>query len=440
MLRMILVLFCYGAGTVMGLRSAVLASCFFIWSDVFRPDAWARYHGILHPSTFMPVHIVTGTLLLSLVIKPWKRRWNGVATAILIFTGWLFVSATVSKIPQSMEKAIEVSKYMIPLAIISATLCTRWAQNMFMYTLAASVGVWMIHHGFIAVLTGETQIRMSIPDSQMSDRNDFMVAGTACLPMIAYMGWHYVGKFQQFIRPVMKVGLGCAIAALFMSLSRGAFLGFFALAVWYGMWTGRLMRRLPLVLAGVVIIAMLLPAEVWERISTIEMNKRQSESSAMLRMEHMMTAVDVTLDFPITGVGPGVFWIASQRYSQFSAEPHSLWLKCSAELGLTMLIFFVMLVGRSLWRLRQVSKLARAHGDKQTEGFATALSCALVGFLATGSFTSQFMSEYMWAIIALIGAFLATPYEGSFVDPTKEGETDEADAEEPKAVPVGGTA
>ncbi len=437
MIRMILVLFCYGVGAVAGLRSAVMASCFFIWSDVFRPDAWARYAGILHPSRFYPVHIVTGVLLLSLFLKPWRRRWNGVATAILVFVGWLFISALMSRQPSSMEKAIEVAKYMIPLAIISATLYNRWSQMMFFYTLAASVGAWMVHHGFIAMTTGETQIRMSIPDSQMSDRNDFMVGGTACLPMLAYIGWFYVGKAQAWIRPAMKFGTIFAIGALFMSLSRGAVLGFTALLMWYGVWTGRFLQRLPLVIVAAIVIAMLLPNEVWERISTMSINTRVTEASAVNRIEHMKTAVEVTLDFPITGVGPGVFWIASQKYSQFSAEPHSLWLKCSAELGLPMLIFFIMLVWRLLWRLRRVATLAKQHADRNTEALATALSCALVGFLATGTFTSQFMSEYMWAIIALIGAFLATPYDGgSFVTPETETE-DKADEPREPALTAG---
>ena len=33
-----------------------------------------------------------------------------------------------------------------------------------------------------------------------------------------------------------------------------------------------------------------------------------------------------------------------------------------------------------------------------------------MGFLATGTWTSQFLSEYLWAIFALAGAFLAMPW------------------------------
>ncbi|MDH3591044.1 MAG: O-antigen ligase family protein, partial [Planctomycetota bacterium] len=297
------------------------------------------------------------------------------------------------------------------------------------FTLAASVGAWLIHHGVTTVLSGSAQIRMAIPGGQMSDRNDFMVAGTACIPMLVYIGWSYQGAYAKWLRPALKFGTVFAVGALFYSLSRGAFLGFTALLVWYGILTGRFFQRLPLVLLLGLVIAVTLPDVVIERMTTLKLGERQTESSAINRLEHMHTAVEVTLDFPLTGVGPAVFPHASRRYSAFTAEPHSLWLKCSAELGLPMLIFFLMLVARLLWRLNKVAGAARLRGDKDTEHFSTALSCALVGFLATGTFTSQFMSEYMWAIIALIGAFLATPIEQATGSEMVDGEEDAAAAQ-----------
>jgi hypothetical protein len=76
-----------------------------------------------------------------------------------------------------------------------------------------------------------------------------------------------------------------------------------------------------------------------------------------------------------------------------------------------MVVFFALIVSLFLVRLRRRASLARVLGDRDGEALATTLSCALFGFLATGSFTSQFVSEYLWAIIGLIGAFLATPLQ-----------------------------
>jgi len=409
---MLLVLFCFAAGITVGLRYAVFASCFFIWNDIFRPSEWARYYGILNPDIFMPVHITTGVLFLAIFLRKWERRWNVAATAILLSVGWFYICGMAGQYSDiAIERAHTSAKYLIPLAFISATLCTRKSQLWFLFTLAASVGIWLANHGLLVVLRQETMTTMSIPGGQMSDRNDFLVAGTACIPLLVYVGWHYDWRWKKWVRLAAKIAALLSCAALFMSLSRGAAVGFVALLGWYSFLTGRFFKRSAIGAVIAVIVVLLLPNVVWERLSTIQIGTEQTESSARNRVEHMLTAVKVTLDYPLTGVGGNNFPPVSLRYSAFDAEPHSLWLKCSSEYGLPMLAFFVLFVVLIFARLRSRARLARQLGDKQGEALATTLSCALFGFLATGSFTSQFLSEYMWALIALIGAFLATPLE-----------------------------
>lgn len=411
MLRMIAVLFAYAVGITMGLGDAVMAGCFFIWSDIFRPSEWARRYGILGPS-FYPVHICAAVLLLSILLKPWKKRWNIASTVMLVSLVWFLICALLAEYRDlAIERTMMSFKYFIPLAFISATLCTRKAQRLFLYTLAASVGVWMTFQGLIAFLHMSPMTDMAIPGGQMSDRNDFLVAGTACLPLMAYGAFHYEGRWKKLVRTGILVAIFFALVGSFFSLSRGAFLGLTALLVWWAFLTGHFFKRILLggLIAMVATLAM--PDFVWARMKTIQTSGEQTEGSARNRMEHMITAVKVTLDYPLTGVGADNFPYVALRYSVFSAEPHTLWLKCSAEYGIPMLVFFLLIVILFLVRLRRRAAIAKALGDRDGEAMATALSCALFGFLATGSFTSQFLSEYLWAIMGLVGAFLATPIE-----------------------------
>ena len=410
MLRILFVLSAFATGATLGLGNAVYASCFFIWNDVFRPVWWARKAPIL--DAIHPVHLCTAVLALAILIRPWKRRWNMGATVLLVSLGWFLVCALLAEYRDlAIDRTLEAFKYFIPLAFISATLCTRNAQRLFLYTLAASVGIWMTHHGILGFVRMSPVTDMAIPGGQMSDRNDFLVAGTACLPMMIYAAFHYEGRWQRWIRLGAKAATFFAALSVVFSLSRGAMVGCAALLIWYSFLTGRFFRRVAVggLIAIVAILAM--PDFVWQRMSTIQTEGEQTEGSARNRVEHMLTAVRITLDYPLTGVGADNFPIISNRYSVFSAEPHSLWLKCSAEYGLPMLVFFVLIVGLFLMRLRRRATLARTLGDRDGEAMATALGCALFGFLATGSFTSQFLSEYMWAILGLIGAFLATPLQ-----------------------------
>jgi len=411
MLRMVLVLFSYAVGITLGLRDPIMACCLFIWSDIFRPSDWAYRLGILGSNLYL-VHICTGVLAVSILMRPWKRRWNLGATVILVTLIWFLICALLAEYrDHAIDRTLTTFKYMIPLAFISATLCTRQAQRMFLYTLAVSVGLWLAHHGLLALMKMAPVTDMAIRGGQMSDRNDFLVAGNACIPLLFYAARRYEGHFQKWVRIAFLAATGLSIVAAIFSLSRGAFVGLTALLVWYAFLTGRFFRRIAL--AGVVAIVgfFAMPDFVWERVGTIKTEGEQTESSARARVEHMATAVQITLDYPLTGIGADNFQYVSLRYSAFNAEPHSLWLKCSAEYGLPMLVFFGLVCGLFFIRLRKRGILAHTLGDQDGEALATALSCSLFGFLATGSFTSQFLSEYMWAIIALIGAFLATPLE-----------------------------
>ncbi len=416
MFRLIFVLSAFAAGATLGLGNAVYASCFFIWNDIFRPVWFARRHPLLE--AIHPVHICTAVLALSIILRPWKRRWNMGATVILVSLGWFFICALAAEYRDlALPKTITVTKYFIPLAFISATLCTREAQRLFLYTLAGSVGIWMAHHGLLGFVRMQPVIEMAIPGGQMTDRNDFLVAGTACVPMMIYAAFHYEGRWRRWVRLAIKAATVFAVFAVAFSLSRGAVVGFAMLLAWYSFLTGRFFKRVALGAVIAVVAVLLMPDFVWQRMSTIETSEYQTESSAKNRMEHMTVAVKMTLDYPLTGVGADNFPVVSNRHSIFTAEPHSLWLKCSSEYGLPMLVFFVLVVGLLLMRLRKRAALFRALGDKDGEAMATALNCALFGFLATGTFTSQFLSEYMWAIIGLIGAFLATPVDAGKILP-----------------------
>lgn len=418
MIRMLLVGLAFLIGSSLGLGSVLWAGCLWIWNDIFRPVYWARGFGILSAGWFKPVHICTAILIFALLFTLWPRRWNLGARAIQFLVIWVWVSYFFSKIPTiAFAQAVEMTKYMVPLIPISMALCYRRAQEIFLYALAGSVGVWLVHHGVITVLSGRPQIDMAIPGGQMTDRNDFLVAGNACLPLLIYLGWHYRGWFQRFVRWGSRFGSLFAVGAVFYSLSRGAALGLVAIALWWAVSTGKPAKKIGIAFVLALLALPAVPQATWERLQTIQLGGEQTEDSAYNRTVHMRTAVDMTLDHPIVGVGPDNFPQYSLLYQRelpleerFRAEPHSLWLKCSSEYGLTMLFAFLFVVFRLLRGLYRATREAQQSADRETEAMATALSCALVGFLATGTFTSQFLSQYLWSIIALAGAFLTRPH------------------------------
>jgi O-antigen ligase len=133
------------------------------------------------------------------------------------------------------------------------------------------------------------------------------------------------------------------------------------------------------------------------------------------RATEMMAALQVFLDNPVIGVGPGQYMpFYSVEYQQknprlkFSdlripRRAHSLYLELGAELGLVGLVVFLGIVGtvlRELWRARNHWRgKVLEHTD-----LATALFLALAGYLTTGVFLHLMYERYFWLLLAVGGA------------------------------------
>lgn len=406
MLRTILVLFCYATGTVLSLRSVAYASSFFIWSEIFRPLDFARRFVF-----FKHAHLVAGVLLISLFLCKWKRRWNWVATMMCVLIGWMAISSTFAQFPHlawfRFDKAV---KYLIPLLIISISLVDRFGQNLFLYTLAASVGVWGAQAGLHCILTGSPNINMGIPGAQMTDRNDFIAGVIGALPLMAYAAWNYGWRYQRLVRNIAKATLVLSVAAIFFSLSRGGVLASFALFIYFMFATGRFSKRLVLGVVVLMVAVAFMPGFVTERLATIDLDlEEQSEASAAGRLNLIKVGINMTLAHPVTGVGPDNFNHMAVAHGHYkNNEPHNIWLKCSGEYGLPMLVMFILTILFLLKGLKRERRFARASGDRETEMMSMALSCAIVGFLAAQTFLSMFLSEFMWSLFGVAGAFLAS--------------------------------
>ena len=134
----------------------------------------------------------------------------------------------------------------------------------------------------------------------------------------------------------------------------------------------------------------------------------RSDGSAASRLNLLKVGIEMAASNPITGVGPANFPYLAQSYGHWTPhDPHNIWLKAAAEFGFPMLTLFVLTLLVLLKRLHTERRIAQQEGDRETEMLATALSCSIVGYCATATFTSIFLSEFLWAVIAVAGSFVA---------------------------------
>ena len=186
---------------------------------------------------------------------------------------------------------------------------------------------------------------------------------------------------------------------------------------------------------GVAIIALVLVviSITWssrsalERYKTIFIGSGQvrlsdSEQSAVdsmdLRKELLFSSLQLTMQHPLFGVGPGMFSVANANYSaeltgrsNWNAwhETHNTFTQVSCEEGLPGLFLYCLMLFFCFKIVRAARKLARQNPHLSTLGhMAFALQLALIAFVGTAIFASNAYAYYFPMLAGLCVALERT--------------------------------
>jgi len=196
-----------------------------------------------------------------------------------------------------------------------------------------------------------------------------------------------------------------AVAILF-TYSRSGFLALIAscgLLIWKATRGRRAKTLLPVaVLAAILLVA--LPGKYMTRLSTIFNPETDPTNSAQEREEHMLRAAELAIRRPIIGVGMGNFHI----YAINEMRAHNAYLETAAELGVTGLITFLVIIFAPLRSLRRIERETAADGAWPDPGkhiVSACLQASFVAFVIYGFFGSVQYDSYLYSLVAFAVAF-----------------------------------
>jgi putative inorganic carbon (hco3(-)) transporter len=163
---------------------------------------------------------------------------------------------------------------------------------------------------------------------------------------------------------------------------------------------------------GTLLVAV--PAHYGERIDTIFNPDTDPTGSAQAREYLLRHSIEVTIENPVFGIGPGNFSIVSS----FWEETHNTYTQLSAEAGLPALILFLMLLKRSFFNIRRAKQLML--GQPESLLLANALLASFGAFLVGCFFASvayhyfpYFLMSYTTALYGIAVISKASPEEPS---------------------------
>lgn len=404
-MRFGLILLIYLAGSGLGMLSISAASSLFLWNNIFQPLAFAKREG-----EFPVAYFVLVVLIVSYFVNLFRGKFRPIFGpyfwCVVVMVFWVFAATVASDYQKpAWAEFLRIIKYLLPLLCIYTAVNTTRDIRIIAGVLAGSVGIWAAQAGVHCLASG-VSTDLGIPEGQLSDRNDFTAGIVGTLPILVYFARTYDWKFKLPARAVILLVIALGLIAIVYSNSRGASVGLALTLLVYVAFVSK--NKFRDMLIGAVLIGgtlAILPASWWERMSTIEIGADQKEASAQQRFGLMMGALRATTDHPIFGLGPAGWFQVLDVYGDGVHNPHSIYLKLSAETGFVGLGIFLGIMAFTFVRVKNRVDAARRAKDNPNMWLGMALVMNVIGLLAAMTFLNSPFHEYLWAWVGLCHAY-----------------------------------
>jgi O-antigen ligase len=262
----------------------------------------------------------------------------------------------------------------------------------------AGAALW----GLVLFVNGDVE-RASGP---IADANDYGFLMAAALPLVAYLFIEDRGR-----RRLWGVCVPVVLAALLATLSRGVIVSISVLIIW-----AVLTRRITVggLLASAAVLVTVAGIAVFAFAPLIDERLEQkgqiASDNIASRAALWESAIAMSEDRPLTGVGPGRFGAETVDYLRDNPVvlenpvTHNTYLEILAESGpLALGAFIAFLIGTWV-SLRRGERAGVAAGDRTAARLAAAMEASLLVAVVGAFFLSEELATPFWLIGALAAA------------------------------------
>lgn len=383
------------------LAAAYVALVLFSLIYFSRPEDW--FPGLAH----VPLAKIAGILAICAMafsLPQVRRRMPREIFFLMFLIAQLFVASLMSPVWRggAFQLTLNFAKVLIIVFVIAATVNT--VQRLRVLVLIQAISVSAI----AAVAMYKSHLVFGRLEGSLgayyTDPNDMalviIISLPLCLALMFLTG-------NRFLKMVWSISIATMIYAIFLTGSRG---GFFALLVvaavclWQFAVKGR--RRYLLMLAPLAVVVLLYFSGgmlVGRLKGTFDVNDDTAASydSAQARQELLWRSIEITLEHPLFGVGPGNF---NQVSGQWRTTHNSVTLM-SSEGGLPALLLYVAILWCGFENLRLTTKLAR--GRPELRLLAGALLASLAGYAVGSLFLSMAYLYFPYILVGYTTALFA---------------------------------
>ncbi len=401
----------------------------YAWLAYMRPQdmAWAaaRQSSL---SLVVAVAIAAGLVFALGRERPFTLKPQTVLMALL--AGW--ISVTVLTALQPDLSAVVYGHYwkaILIAVLMTGMVRTRGRVRLLFLLLAFSIGLLGAKFGLFGLLRGGTRFDNG-PGGMMEDNNSFAVGLNMILPFLVGI---VTLERAKWLRVAAAATALLSILTIFFTFSRGGLLTLGvvgAALIWRSQRKALALAVVALGIAGFVLVSS-------DSLKESYLGRAQSigdyseDGSAQGRLNAWQTALRVSRDYPLYGVGPDNFQVVFSRYSpnpdRFRVQ-HNSYLQLLSECGVPALLIFLTLLGVTLWRL---DRLRRGAREPWVEVYARMLQVSILAYMVGGMFLNMAYFELIFGILGLSASLeVAAEREGAVAWAARAARPEEAGKEE----------
>jgi O-antigen ligase len=245
------------------------------------------------------------------------------------------------------------------------------------------------------------------------------------LVLLVPLAFVFASQQRAPSRRWLWIGAGLTlIVMVYLTGSRGGFVGLVAAGVSY-VYRRRGLGAAVAVLAVLVASVLVLPTELSTRaLATLSGDTSQLpaelEASNRAHVGLFWAALRMISDSPFVGVGPLNFKDLSTLYTGLEQGnmAHNMFLEIAAELGLPVLMIFVMLLATTFRALGSAAQLRGGPEARELAGWAEGLRSGLTGYVIGGCFISAEYEKILWitVFLSVVVAALARRYRAAMAE------------------------
>jgi len=213
---------------------------------------------------------------------------------------------------------------------------------------------------------------------------------------------------------------------IFLTQSRGGIIALSILIVFTLLGQRRRARSFAILIGVAGLIAIVAPSSVWTRLrglknatDSAQLAEVDPEGSAEQRYEIWKVGLRISQDYPLTGVGLGVYPYVHAKYAEMPIfkptarglrDTHSTYINVLAETGLPGLLIFMSLLVTSFVHAERIRRRIRPSFKREAQQLLF-LELGIGCFLIAGIFGTYGHLSFLYLYLALMYAMAETSLE-----------------------------